>query len=126
MEGETLTVRLLTYKPNIYEFLYNISRQISQTMLFTDVAPIVEKDALCFLIYKHVDVSKFEAYRTINNILNYNINNFSNRFGVDLEQHFEEDFKLPKVRLMEDYYFTFAVNKSVTFAEGGVFKSHCI
>ena len=126
MEGETLTVRLLTYKPNIYEFLYNISCQISETMLFTDVAPIVVKDALCFLIYKHVDVSKFEAYRTINNILNYNINNFSNRFSVDLEQHFEEDFKLLKVRLMEDYYFTFAVNKSVAFAEGGVFKSHCI
>ena len=79
-----------------------------------------------FFNLQTVDVSKFEAYRTINNILNYNINNFSNRFGVDLEQHFEEDFKLPKVRLMEDYYFTFAVNKSVTFAEGGVFKSHCI
>ena len=60
-------------------------------MLFSDVAPIVVKYTLCFSIYKHVDVSKFEAYKTINNILNYNIDNFSNRYGVDLEQHFEDD-----------------------------------
>ena len=41
-------------------------------MLFSDAVPIVVKDTLCFLIYKHVDVNKFEACRTINNILNYN------------------------------------------------------
>ena len=53
-------------------------------MLFTDVAPGLIEEKLCFLFYKQVDVSRFEVYRAINSILiNNNISYFYGRYGVD-------------------------------------------
>ena len=104
MEGETLTVGFLSCKPNIYEFLYNVSCQISDTFMFSEVAPIVIEDMICFLIYKHIDVSKFEAYRAIDSILNNNIYNFINRYGIDFDQHFKNYLQLVRARTMDDTF----------------------
>ena len=46
----TLTVGFLSYKPNIYEFLYNLSCQLSETMLFTDMAMILIEEKLFFVL----------------------------------------------------------------------------
>ena len=89
MEGETLTVGFLSYKPNIYEFLYNVSCQTSDTFMFSNVTPIVIEDTICFLIYRPIGMSKFEGYRATDSILNNNIYNFISRYGVDFDQHFK-------------------------------------
>ena len=94
MYENTVTVGFLSYKPNVYEFLYNLSCQLSDTMLFTDVAPVLIEGKLCFLFYKEVDVSRFEVYRAINSILNNNISNFYDRYGVDFNQHFNKYLRL--------------------------------
>ena len=69
MESENLTVGFLSYKPNICEFLYNILCQISETLMFTDVALIIIEDTFEFLIYIKIDVTKFEAYGAIDSTL---------------------------------------------------------
>ena len=38
MDENVLIVGFLSYKPNVYKFLYNLSCQISETMLSTDIA----------------------------------------------------------------------------------------
>ena len=88
MESENLTVGFLSYKPDIYEFLYNISCQISETLMFTNVAPVIIEDTLAFLMYRKIDVIKFEGYRAIDSILNNNIENFIGRYGIDFKKHF--------------------------------------
>ena len=65
-----------------------------QTFTFSEVAPIVIEGAICFLIYRHIDVSKFEAYRAINSILNDNICNFINRYGISFDQHYKNVLQL--------------------------------
>ena len=102
MYENTVTVGFLSYKPNVYEFLCNLSCQLSETMLFTDVAPVLIDKKLCFLCYKQVDVSRFD-----------NISNFYDRYGVDVNQHFNKDLRLLRVRLMNDSFFTFGVNKRI-------------
>ena len=49
----------LSYNPNVYEFLYNLSCQLSETMLFTYVALVLIEEKMCFLFYKQVDASRF-------------------------------------------------------------------
>ena len=71
-------------------------------MLFTDI-----------LFYKQVDVSRFEVYRGINSILNNSNINFYYRYGVDFNQHFNKDLRLLHVRLMNENFFTFGVNKRI-------------
>ena len=71
-------------------------------MLFTDI-----------LFYKQVDVSRFEVYRGINSILNNSNINFYYRYGVDFNQHFNKDLRLSHVRLMNENFFTFGVNKRI-------------
>ena len=56
----TVTVGFLSYKPNVYKFLYNLACQLSETMLFTDVALVLIEEKFCFLFYKQVDVSRFK------------------------------------------------------------------
>ena len=115
----TVTVGFLSYKPNVYEFLYNLSCQLSETMLFTDVALVLIEEKLCFLFYKQVDVSRFEVHRAINSILNNNISNFYDRHGVVFNQHFNKDLRLLHVRLMNDNFFTFGVNKGISSEHEG-------
>ena len=112
MERESVTVGFLSYKPNVYQFMYNVSCQLANTFLFTDVAPVV-KDTIGFLIYKQIGVSRFEAYRALDSILNNNINNFIDRYGVHFELHFKKKLKLLKSRMLEEYYFMFAINARV-------------
>ena len=113
MERESVTVGFLSYKPKVYQFMYNVSCQLAITFLFTEVAPVVVKDIIGFLIYKQIDVSRFEAYRALDSILNNNINNFIDRYGVHFELHFEKELKLLKSRTLEEYYFMFAINDRV-------------
>ena len=88
-------------------------------MLFTDVAPVLIEEKLCFLFYKQVDVSRFEVYRAINSILNNNISNFYDRYRVDFNRHFNKAFRLLPVRLMNDNFFTFGVNKRIASEHEG-------
>ena len=61
MHKRTVTIGFLSYKPNFYEFLYNLSCQLSETTLFTDVVPVLIKEKLCFLLFKQVDASRIEV-----------------------------------------------------------------
>ena len=88
-------------------------------MLFTDVAPVLIEEKLCFLFYKQVDVSRFELYRAINSILNNNISNFYNKYRVDFNKHFNKDLRLLRVRLTNDNFFTFGVNKRIASEHKG-------
>ena len=123
MESENLTVGFLSYKPDIYEFLYNISCQISETLMFTDVAPIIIEETLAFLIYRKIDVIKFEAYRAIDSILKNNIENFIDRYGIDFEKYFKDHLLLLRARIMNDFYFTFGINQGIKSNSSGVLKT---
>ena len=100
----------MSYRPEIYKFLYNILCLIAETWLFTDVDPVISGQTVCFLFYKNTNVSHFEAYRAINFILNNNVCNFFDRYGADFNQHFNKGLRLLRVRLMDDSFFTFGVN----------------
>ena len=80
MERESVTVDFLSYKPDVYQFMYNVSCQIANTFLFTDVAAVVVKETIGFLVYKQIGVSRFEVYRALDSILNNNIGNFINGY----------------------------------------------
>ena len=60
--------------------------QLSETILFTDVAPFLIEEKLCFLFYKQVDVRRSEVYRAISSILNNNISNFYDKHQVDFKR----------------------------------------
>ena len=122
MYENTVTMGFLSYKPNVYEFLCNLSCQLSETMLFTDMAPVLIEEKLCFLFYKQVDVSRFEVYWAVNSILNNNISNFYDRCGVDFNQHFNKGLRLLLVRPMNDNFFTFGVNKRIASEHEGNLK----
>ena len=113
MERESVTAGFFSYKPDVYQFMYNVSCQIGSTFPFTDIVPVVVKDTIGFFIYKQIDVSSFEAYRALDSILNNNINNFIDRYGVHFELHFKKKLKLLKSRMLEEYYFMFAINARV-------------
>ena len=68
-----MEVGFLSYKPNIYEFLYNVTCQISQTWLFRDVAPVIIGKSPCFLFYKNAETKEYDAYKAITAVLNNNI-----------------------------------------------------
>ena len=46
--------------------MYNITCQISESLLFSGVAPVLIGDNVCFLFYKRHGTSEYEAYRAIN------------------------------------------------------------
>ena len=102
MDEGIVTIGFLCYKSNVHEFLHNVFCQISETMLFTNVAPVVMCDNLCFLFYKHIDSSRFEVYKAVNSILNYNICNFFNRYRMEFEKHFERGLTLLRTYLKMD------------------------
>ena len=123
MESENLPVGFLSYRLDIYECRYNISCQISETLMFTDVPPITMEDALAFLIYRKIDVIKFEAYIAIDSILKNNIENFIDRYGVDFEKYFKDHLLLLRARIMNDFYFTFRINQGIKSNSSGVLKT---
>ena len=71
------------------------------------------------MFYKQIDVNKFEVYRAINSILYNNISNFYDKYGVDFNHDFNKDLRLLYVRLMNDNYFTFGVDKRVVSEDEG-------
>ena len=71
-----MEVGFLSYKPNIYEFLYNVLCQISETWLFSDVAPVNIGQNLCFLFYKNAETKEYGAYKAITAVLKNNILSF--------------------------------------------------
>ena len=123
MESENLTVGFLSYKPDIYEFLYNISYQISETLMFTGVPPIIIEDTLAFLIYRNIDVIKFEAYRAIDTILKNNIENFIDRYASDIEKYFKDHLLLLRTRVMNNFYFILAINQGIKSNSSSVLKT---
>ena len=54
-----------------------------------------------------------ETYRAIVYIVNNNVCNFFDRYRIDLNQHFNKDLRLLRVRLMYDNFFTFGMNKRI-------------
>ena len=93
--------------------MYNITCQILESLLFSDVAPVLIGDNACFLLYKKHGTSEYEAYRTINAVLCYNIDKFSKRYGVDYYEHFKLDLTVLRGRLINEIFFVFAVNCSI-------------
>ena len=90
--------------------------------MFSEVAPTVNEDTIYFLIYGDIDMSKFEAYRTIKGILNNNIYNFINRSGIDFDQHCKNDLQLVRAKTMDDYFFMLTINKTIAFDHHGILK----
>ena len=123
MKGNTPNAELLSYKHNVYKFFYNISCQISETWLFSYVAPVIMGENVCFLFHKHIDVSQFEAYKAINSILNNNICNFINKYGVDFNEHFDREFTLLWVRPIDKNSFCFGVNKPIVSQDEGTIRT---
>ena len=101
----------LSYNPSVYKFLYNLSYHLSETTVFTDLAPVLTEKYLCFLFYIEVGASIFKVQRAINSILNNNIFNFYDRYGLDFQKRFERDLTLLRIRLIGKYFFYLAVNK---------------
>ena len=51
MYENTVTVGfLLSYKPNVHEFLYKFSCQLSETVMFKDVVPFLIEEKLFFIL----------------------------------------------------------------------------
>ena len=50
MIRDRVEVGFLSYKPNIYEFLYNVTCQISETWRFSDLAPVIIGQNLFFIL----------------------------------------------------------------------------
>ena len=59
MIRDKVEVGFLSCKPNIYEFLYNVACQISETCLFSDVALVIIGQNLCFLFYKNAETKEY-------------------------------------------------------------------
>ena len=93
--------------------MYNVTCQILESLLFSDVAPVLVGYNACFLFYKKHGTSEYEAYRTINAVLCYNIDKFSKRYGVDYYEHFKLDLTVLRARLINVNFFVFAVNRSI-------------
>ena len=91
--------------------------------MFTEGCPILLEDNVCFLIYRKIDVSKFEAYIAISSILNNNILNFIDRYGVNFQKWFQDDLLPLHAKLIDDYFFTFAVNRGIKTSGIGVLKN---
>ena len=92
----------------------------SQILLDT---PIVIEDMICFLIYKHIDVSKFEAYRAIDSILNKRTFTI---LSIDMALIFISTLKLLAVVQSQNngwHFFNFIINKTVAFNHHGILKT---
>ena len=110
MWGNNKIVGFLNYKPNIYEFMYNITCQIWESLLFSDAAPVLIGENVCFLFYKIHGTSEYEGYRTINVILCYNIDKFSQSYGVDFSEYVKLDWTVLRARLIDKKFFVVVVN----------------
>ena len=108
-----VNVDVLSYKQNIYKFLYNLSCQVFKTFMFLVVAPIIRYENLCILFYKNFDVTYYKAYRAISPIVNNNTSNFLERYGVKFDQHFKKKVKLLEDKVIAEKFFIFEVNKCI-------------
>ena len=81
--------------------------------MFSEVAPVIKDGNLCILFYKNSDVTYYGAYRVMFAIVNNDTTNFLHRYGVNFHQHIKKEWKLLKVKLMDENVFIFAVNKSI-------------
>ena len=113
MIRDRMEVGLLSYKPNIYEFLYNVTCQISETWLFSDVKPVIIGQNLCFIFYKNAEKKECDAYKAITAVLNNNILNFYARYGVDFHTHFESELAIRSERLVNENFYISAIKKDI-------------
>ena len=97
----------------------NVTCQINESLLFSNIAPIIVGDNLCFLFTKEGWVTEVQAYRTITTILNNNISHFVSRYGLRFQDHFKDDFTIQKDRLFSRNFYVFAVNKKLVTDEKG-------
>ena len=117
-----MEVGFLSYKPNIYKFLYNATCQISETWLFSDVATVIIGQNLCFLFYKNAETKECDAYKAITAVLN-NILNFYARYGVDFHTHFKSELAIQSERLVNENFYIFAIKKDIQTDSIGKFKT---
>ena len=113
MIRDRVEVGFLSYKPNIYEFLYNVTCQISETWLFSFLAPVIIGQNLCFLFYKNAETKECDAYKAITTVLNNNILKFYARYGVDFHRHFESELAIRGERLVNKNFYIFAIKKNI-------------
>ena len=91
--------------------------------MFTGVPPIIIEDTLAFLIYRNIEVIKFEAYRAIDTILKNNIENFIDRYASDIEKYFKDHLLLLRTRVMNNFYFILAINQGIKSNSSSVLKT---
>ena len=123
MIRDRVEVGFLSYKPNIYQFLYNVTCEISETWLFSDVAQVIIGQNLCFLFYKNAETKECDAYKAITAVLNNNILKFYARYGVDFHTHFESELAIRSERLVNENFCIFAIKKDIQTDSIGKFKT---
>ena len=113
----------MSYKPNIYKFLYNVTCPISETWLFSDVAPVIIGQNLCFLFYKNAETKECDAYKAITAVLNNNILNFHVRYDMDFHTNFENELAIQSEGLVNENFYIFAIKKNIQMDSIGKFKT---
>ena len=106
-----------------YEFLYNVTCQISETWLFSDVAPVIIGQNLCFSFYKNAETNECDACKAISAVLNNNILNFYARYGVDFHTHFESQLTIRSERLVNENFYLFVMKKDIQTDSIGKLKT---
>ena len=118
-----MEVGFLSDKPNIYELLYNVTCQISEIWIFSDVAPVIIGQNQCFLFCKNAVTKECDAYKAITAVLNNKILNFHARYDVDFHTHFESEFAIRSERLVNENFCIFAIKKDIRTDSIGKFKT---
>ena len=90
---------------------------------FSDAAPVIIGQNLCFLFYKNAETKECDAYKAITAILNSNNLNFYARCGVDFHTHFESELAVWSERLVNENFYIFAIKKDIQTDSTETFKT---
>ena len=86
MTNNSVSLGFLSYKPET-EFFYNVSCQLSETLLFSAIAPVVVDGQIGFIYHKNVECTSVEVYNAFTATLLNNINHFSLK-SIDFSDNF--------------------------------------
>ena len=112
MTNNFVSLGFLSYKPDTQEFFYNVSCQLSETLLFSAFATVVVDGQIGFIHDKNVECTSVEVYNAFAATLLNNINNFGERYGTSFHDTFKYDFSLKKIDVSDNFYL-FTINKNV-------------
>ena len=109
--------------PTYTSFYTTLHVRFLKLWLFSDVAPVIIGQNLCFLFYKNAETKECDAYKTIKAVLNNNILSFYPRYGVDFHTHFESELAIRSERLVNENFYIFAIKKDIQADSIGKFKT---